>query len=172
MLQFKTLIIMKKILFVLAFVFGTLYSNNISAQDYNSAIGLRLGSPIAASYKTFLNEAGAIELFVGFRSHGIIGFRSNSVYFGGLYQHHFDIPAVEGLRWYIGGGVAGQLYSYSFTNTTDFYLNIALNGGAEYTFADIPLALSVDYVPLIGIIGGGGFYGGWASFNARYILNR
>lgn len=163
---------MKKILFVFALCIGIFSMNNASAQDYKSGIGLRLSSPIAASYKTFLNDAGAVELLVGIRSYGLIGYRNTSFYFGGLYQHHFDISSVDGLRWYIGGGAIGQVHSYSFTNNTNFYLNLALNGGVEYTFADIPLAVSVDYIPLIGVLGGGGFYGGWAAASARYIINR
>lgn len=163
---------MKKILFTLAFIVGLSYFNNVSAQNYQSAIGLRLSSPVAVSYKTFLNEAGAIELLVGYRTWGAFGFRTSSLYFGGLYQHHFDIPSVSGLQWYIGGGVVGQLYSYRYLNESDFGLNLALNGGLEYTFQDIPLVLSADYVPLIGIVGGHGFYGGWGAVSARYILNR
>lgn len=40
-----------------------------SAQDYASAVGLRLGYPISLSFKTFLGGGpGAVEAFVNYRS--------------------------------------------------------------------------------------------------------
>jgi hypothetical protein len=41
-----------------------LFSNAIHAQEYKSAIGLRLGYPVSVSYKTFLNPMRLSYLLV------------------------------------------------------------------------------------------------------------
>ena len=49
------------LLLVLGMVIG--FNQSASAQEYKSAIGLRLGYPLSVSYKTFLNDkAGNIGL--------------------------------------------------------------------------------------------------------------
>src|SRR6188768_1136444 len=84
-------------------------SNGLKAQTYHSAIGLRLGSPIAASYKFFISDPGAIELYLGFRSYGL-GYTFIDP--GAMFQYHKPISSVEGLSWYVGGGASLYLYSY------------------------------------------------------------
>ncbi|MDX2067050.1 MAG: hypothetical protein SFV55_01425 [Haliscomenobacter sp.] len=60
---------MKKLFFLFAFLGAVLFSNAIHAQAYNSAIGLRLGYPTSVSYKKFLTESNAIEIFAGYRGY-------------------------------------------------------------------------------------------------------
>ena len=57
---------MKKLTILLLLVFSCLYTT-VQAQDYKSAIGLRLGYPWSISYKQFLNDRGAFEVFGGMR---------------------------------------------------------------------------------------------------------
>lgn len=154
---------MKKILIFSLVLIGLSFS--VEAQDYQAAAGLRLGYPLSASYKTFLNESSAIEGYVGFRSRS--GFTQLSI--TGAYQIHTDLQDVEGLQWYYGGGA-----SVNFANSLTY---LGLHGylGLSYTFEDTPLNLSVDWVPSIFIGGGGvfnGFGGGYGALAARYILNR
>ncbi len=92
---------MKKLLFVVLFAFGCFFAAQ-AQQNYKSAIGLRLGYPISVSYKTFISEPGAIEVFAGFRSWNYYSWFN----VGALYQHHFAITSVEGLDWYVGGGAS------------------------------------------------------------------
>jgi hypothetical protein len=72
------------------------------AQGYKSAIGLRLGSPLSVSFKTFITEPGAIEANVGFRSYGFSGYRYSWINLSAAYQHHFpiDVSGIGGnLQW-------------------------------------------------------------------------
>ena len=56
---------MKKLFFTLAIMFACFAA--FSQANYKSAIGLRLGYPASISFKTFVNEKGAFEGFLGYR---------------------------------------------------------------------------------------------------------
>lgn len=139
------------------------------AQDYKSAIGLRLGSPLSVSYKTFISDKGAFEGVAGFRSY--VGYSWFNV--GAYYQHHNDISSVGGLRWYYGAGA--NIYFWSFdSGITGSSTSIGISGvlGLDYKFSDIPLNLSVDWIPTFFVNGYGDRFGaGYGALAARYVLN-
>lgn len=147
-------------------------SYSADAQDYKSAIGLRLGYPLSVSYKTFINDKGAIELTAGYRSWTYY----NWFNFGAYYQHHMAIKSVDNLSWYIGGGA--NAYVWSFDN--DYYPNndfssfsLGISGviGLDYKFANIPLNISLDWIPTFFVNGfGDGFGGGYGGVAVRYVL--
>ena len=163
---------MKKLALLFSMLFLLAISNGLKAQGYQSALGLRLGSPIAASYKFFISEPAAVELYVGFRSYGI-GYTFINP--GAMYQYHFPITGVDGLQWYVGGGASVYLYNYRNNYCPDcdgiaFGLNGAL--GLDYKFANAPINLSADWLPTIVIAGNfSGFGGGYGALSARYTLN-
>lgn len=142
-----------------------------SAQRYSSAVGARLGYPLSLSYKTFVSESTAVE--------GILGYRGFSGYswitIGAALQKHNAIGDVDGLAWYYGGGASVFLFNFDNdffgdnSSTTSFGIQGYL--GLDYRFADIPLNLSVDWVPTFFVNGfGSGFGGGYGALAARYIL--
>ncbi|MFN4079359.1 MAG: hypothetical protein ACK4NS_00535 [Saprospiraceae bacterium] len=161
---------MKKLIFSLIFVGAcALYAQ---AQDYKSAIGLRLGYPASVSYKTFISDAGAIEAFVGFRRWSNYGWMNVA----GLYQHHFPINDLDGLRWYVGGGASAFFWNYSNSfigdNSTSTSFGILGVLGLDYKFANAPVNLSVDWIPVFSLNGfDSGFGGGYGALSARYTLN-
>jgi hypothetical protein len=164
---------MKKIALLFAFLFALSLSNDMKAQgNFQSALGLRFGAPLAASYKFFISDPAAIELYLGFRSYSV-GYTFLNP--GAMYQYHFPINGVDGLNWYVGGGASLFLYSFD-----DGYcagcdgLAFGINGvlGLDYTFADAPINLSVDWLPTIVIAGDfAGFGAGNGALSARYVLN-
>lgn len=161
---------MKKLLFLFAFAFCCFFGAQ-AQKNYNSAIGLRLGYPLSISYKQFISEPGAIEIFAGFRNYSSY----NWFNVGGLYQHHFDIPSVEGLNWYVGGGASIYFWSYDFDlpgdDDTNTSIGILGNLGLDYKFANAPINLSADWVPAFFVNGyGSGFGGGYGALSARYTL--
>lgn len=143
--------------------------SNISSQDFDSAVGLRVGYPLSVTFKKFISESNAIEAYAGYR--GFLGVRSLSL--NGAFQIHKDIEAVEGLQYYFGGGASVVMWSVTYGTSTT---SLGLQGyiGASYTFADIPLNLSVDWIPTLflnGLAGyGRGFSPDYGSVAARYIL--
>lgn len=152
---------MKKIALLFSMLFILAFAQKAMAQDYKSAIGLRLGYPFGVTYKTFLNEKGALDLFVGTRYSGFT--------VGGMYQVHSPISDVAGLQWYWGVGALASFYSY-YDNEND--TSIGVNGavGLDYKFADAPFNLSLDIMPAFMF---GGYYDGfeiWGGLSARYVI--
>lgn len=164
---------MKKLILLFVLISGFAFSSQMQAQDYKSAIGLRFGYPLSVSYKTFLNETNALDLFVGYR-----GYSGIYSYFalGGFYEFVNDIEGVEGLAWYYGFGASVQFFSYENLPYLDdqgsFGVGVSGIIGLDYTFPDAPITLGLDFAPTIRFGGwDDGFYA-WGALSARYILSR
>ncbi len=159
----------KKLTLVIALVLGCFLA--AYSQNYKSAIGLRLGYPISVTYKHFISDPGAIEIFAGFRSWTYYSW----VNVGALYEHHMPISSVEGLQWYFGGGASAFFWTYKdlFAGDRGSSTSIGIMGalGLDYKFASAPVNLSVDWLPIFFVNGyGNGFGGGYGAFSARYTL--
>ncbi|HKK80026.1 MAG TPA: hypothetical protein VJ933_10370 [Phaeodactylibacter sp.] len=171
---------MKNLVLLLFMASFLCFSQAAKAQEYNSAIGARLGSPFSASYKNFISEQGAIELFGNFRTRGVLtSYRWTRLGVGGAYQHHFDleIEELEGLKWYVGGGATAYFWTYSndgfFDDSDNLTFGVQGYVGLDYAFEDAPVNLSLDWVPTI-LLGNGyvsGFGAGYGALSIRYILN-
>lgn len=164
-----------KFLFFSLALMGTI---TLSGQTYKSAIGARIGSPLSASFKTFISDDSAIELFINYRSDNV-GFDVNwrRFGFGGAWQKHTPINAVDGLSWYAGGGATAYYWSWSndvfFSDYNNFTFGIQAYGGVDYAFDNIPLNISVDWVPTFFINGYiRGFGADYGAISVRYILGR
>ena len=160
---------MKKVIFTLAMAMGFTFA--AYSQDYNSAIGLRLGYPTSVSYKKFISEKGAIEAFAGFRSYSLY----NWFNVGGLYEHHGALPSIaDGLSWYFGGGASVFFWSYDDGFVGDGSTSVGILGtlGLDYKFEDAPINISVDWLPIFFLNGYGDSFGGrYGALSVRYVLN-
>ncbi len=145
---------------VLVFVLVGMSMTSAQSQNYDKAIGVRLGYGIGVSGKMFISESSAIE----------VGARFFTDYTGifGLYQIHNDIDAVEGLQYYYGGGVNVGIYGLGYGGSnTAFGIMGAL--GLDYKFDDLPINVSVDWLPTFALSGYGfGAYNGGIA--VRYVL--
>ena len=166
---------MRKLVFLVSICAMAFFAlpQQAQAQYYQTAIGARLGSPLAASFKHFLSEDGAVEAFAGFRGYSTYSW----VVAGAAYQIHKPIDAVDGLQWYFGGGVAIYFWTFDniFVGDRSTNTSFALQGylGLDYTFSDAPVNLSVDWVPTFWLNGfGSGFGGGFGALAVRYVLNQ
>lgn len=155
---------------VLAFL--SICSTTQAQVDYKTAVGGRLGYPLAASFKQFINDSHAFEVYVGARWYS--GYSWTSV--SGAYLVHKPIDSVDGLNYYFGGGAS--VYFWSFGNGIEFNgfnttsVGIQAYGGLDYKFEDLPLNISVDWIPTVFINSFiTGFGGGFGSVAARYTLN-
>lgn len=164
---------MKKIALLFSMLFVLAFAQKAMAQDYKSAIGLRFGYPLSVTYKTFLNESNALDLFAGFR-----GYSGIYSYFtvGALYEIHKPISDVDGLSWYFGPGASVQFFNYDDAYTFgdddlgDFGFAVSGVIGLDYKFASAPVNLSLDVMPTLRFGGwDDGFYAWWA-LSARYVL--
>jgi len=159
---------MKKTILAMAIALLGL-TGSVGAQNFQSAIGARLGRPLAVSYKMFISEPGAVELFGG------LGYYGGDTYLNAnaAYEHHLAFPNVDDLSWYFGGGGGVSIWSGLIrpASAPGASLNIFGVLGLDYTFRDIPLNLSLDWMPTF-VTGSylGGFRPGYGALAARYVL--
>ncbi|ASB49223.1 MULTISPECIES: hypothetical protein [Marinilabiliaceae] len=115
------------------------------------AIGLRFGGGnlvgAEISYQTPFN-GDRLELDLGIKSSSHWSHWSLT----GIYQWVWQIEG--GFYWYAGVGPSIGNRSYSGPGYRDdgMFLAAALNAGVEYNFEEIPLQLSVDIRPELGLI--------------------
>ena len=147
-----------------------LFTNSLNAQDYKSAIGLRLGIYNGVTFKTNLSETGALEFFGTARFAS--GFRWLTV--TGLYEYTQPIKDVDGMRWYVGGGLSAFNYSYDFSGTSDGFTTFGITGiaGIEYTLKEAPINFSLDWSPTFLFKSEYGFTGNYFALSARYVIGR
>jgi hypothetical protein len=159
-------------LLLLAFTFMGADHLQAQGREYGTAVGLRLGYPLSFTAKKFLNEDAAVEGYIGFRGFGTYSW----VNISGAYQIHNPIDAVEGLQWYYGGGASVFFFNFDNNfigdNSTNTSFGIQGYLGLDYTFADVPISVTADWIPTFFINGfGNGFSGGYGTLGVRYILN-
>jgi hypothetical protein len=164
---------MKKITLLFSMLFVLALSSQVKAQvqDYSKALGIRLGYPFSVTFKTFINDAAAIEAYAGFAGYTGYGYFN----LGAMYQYHRAIEGVDGLAWFYGGGASLQFWSYD-SGYDGGSLIIGINGvlGLDYKFPDAPINLSVDWTPTF-FIGNtysefNSFSAGYGALSARYVL--
>lgn len=160
---------MKKIILSLIVVCTTLVS--LQAQDYKTALGVRLSSSNAMvnnsiSFKQFISEKVAIE--------GLFSF-GDPLAIGALLELHKPLAAA-GLSWYYGGG--GYL---AFTKKYDANKqrevtdpNFGAQGvvGLDYKFNNIPLNISLDWKPELNIVSDINFEPAAIGFTARFTFGK
>jgi hypothetical protein len=156
---------MKKLLCI-AVVVLCLASRGWTQTTYDNSIGIRLGTGyydiFSASFKTFISSSpSALEFDLGFKpqSYGY-GLDAFNLSFSAAYQYHFDIAAVPGLRWFIGGGLSAY---NTFVSSNQYYqsgfgMGVFPTGGADYKIAKIPLAVSLDFRPTFGFVRPNDYY--------------
>jgi hypothetical protein len=161
--------------FILFSFFVLLCALPASAQNYKGAVGLRLGYPGSVSAKFFTSERLAVEGFVGTRGYRYYRWVSGGL--GLLYHTPLEIEGIEGLSYYYGAGVNAYFWSYDdgYFNDDDRNVSFGIAGylGLDYAFEEIPLNITVDWVPTVFINGVlGGFGGGYGAIGVRYIFSR
>jgi hypothetical protein len=148
------------------------FSAALEAQDYSKAIGGKVGYGLIGSYKQFLNEKAAIDIFGGIRWGGLAG--------GVYYLIHNPFPSIDNLTWYWGGGASITTWNYGYVGYTS-YFELGLSGvlGLDYAFDDLPLNLSVDWAPTFVVFDSYDYPGnynrfrsGYGAVSIRYILSR
>ncbi|MEP7143608.1 MAG: hypothetical protein ABI707_12090 [Ferruginibacter sp.] len=159
--------------FLFVFV-STVLSFSLKAQEYKTAVGIRLGpsSPAIApgfTIRHFLDEKHAVE--------GIVGI-NDGIGICALYEWHQPVATVEHLQWFVGaGGYAAYRNNTSFIeesgnvrkNNTS-YVGAAGIIGVDYKFQDIPLNISIDWKPELNIVESVGFEASGIGFSARFTF--
>jgi hypothetical protein len=131
---------MKKLITTL---FIAVFALTISAQEYNNAVGIRLGYDNGISGKHFFMPNNAVE--------GIMSFSPYTFKLTGLYQYQQAFLDVDHFDWYVGLGThIGSITDRSKQKGDHAFLFGAdLIAGVEYVFPTAPFALSLDWKPSI-----------------------
>ena len=150
---------MKKTGFVAALILSLFISiNNLQAQDYKTAVGIRISSQDAAvnnsiSLKQFLSNDIAIE--------GLLSF-GDPVTLGILILKHKPL-GIGGINWFYGGGA---YFGFSGVRKTGLQGDI----GLDYKASTLPLNLSIDWKPEINLKDDFSFEPAAVALSARFVL--
>ncbi|MFT4534808.1 MAG: hypothetical protein ACJA1A_001252 [Saprospiraceae bacterium] len=159
---------MKNLFLVLIIFLGGVVTSQ--AQDYNSAIGLRLGYPTSITYKKFVSESNAFEIYGGLRGIG----NGTSIRANAAYLIHNELGDTERLKWYYGAGVGVAFYRFNNgfgTGSSNTSLTVSGYIGLEYTLEDVPVSFSLDWNPTYFLGGfGSGFGADGGALAVRYVL--
>ncbi len=152
---------MKRIIITALLLLALALTSNVKAQnDYDTAIGFRLGYYNGLTLKHFVSGAGAVE--------GILFTRAYYGWtLGVLYEHHTPFFDVKQMNWYFGGGAYAGFYD---THTT---IGLVGDLGLEYTFKSAPFCISLDWQPYIPVINPhkyNGFIGDGGALSIRYTF--
>ena len=162
---------MKKLFFLFLVAAALATSQNASAQEYKTALGVRLSSSNAiqnnsVSLKYFLNEKTAIE--------GLFTF-GDPLALGALVEFHKPLSSAGLTYFYGAGGYVGFLKKLN-TNTqkTNTEANFGAQGviGLDYKFTNIPLNISLDWKPELNIVSDINFEPAAIGFSARFTFGK
>lgn len=151
---------MKRVLWsfiFLCFVLGARAQKN-PKPFYKTGVGARF-FPLGFSVKSMTNQRNGFEVVGYFRE----GFRVT-----GLYERHGILNEAQNLKWYIGGGA--HVGFANKENGSDVKLGIDGVIGLDYKFLRLPLNISLDWQPSLGLGDGDGFIGNWGGIGVRFTL--
>ncbi len=134
----------------------------VSAQNYRTGLGIRLGTESGLSLKHFFAPSNAVE--------GILGVSKYHFQLTGLYEYQRPIPGAPGLNWFLGlGAHIGSIYYKDYNNR--LLLGADFIAGIEYSFPVAPFSLGLDWKPAVNFVGNWNDY--WYApfaFTARYTF--
>lgn len=156
---------MKKI--GLTFILGICLLALGQAQDYNTGIGVRGGFANGLTLKHFIGPKTALE--------GIIASRWRGLELTGLFEIHNQAFKTERLKWYYGFGGHVGFWNGKYTKWGESqysYTVVGIDGilGLEYSFAEIPFNIGIDWKPAFNFVGYSGFWADGGAVSFRFIF--
>ena len=156
LLQRKTL--MKKIGIIFSFVFFGYASQNLQAQDYKTALGIRISSVDAVvnhsiTFRQFITESFAAEGLLSFSDPGAFGILLES----------FKPIGGQSFSWFWGAGPY-----VGFSENYKFGVQGAL--GLDLKFPSLPVNLSIDWKPELNITKVFSFEPAAVGLSARFVF--
>lgn len=130
----------KRLLFVIAALMLCFGANAQGFNGKRQAIGIRGGWGAELSYQRYVAPENRFE--------GTIGVNRFGFSVEGIYHWMSDInsSAPGEFKWYAGAGIGLGAWSHK-DYKTGFSTGVPGQIGIEYSFAKVPLMLSVDYRP-------------------------
>ena len=136
----------------------------ISAQNYRTGIGARVGFFNGVTVKHFLSPSNALE--------GIVNFRWGGAVVTGLYEWQQPIRSAPGLDYYLGlGAHIGFFDKYKWDHDQSTVFGADLVVGLEYTFPTAPFSIALDYKPAFNFIGDTHVWADGLGLSLRFNIN-
>jgi hypothetical protein len=148
-----------KKLILTVFIGILLFSGNLTAQGYQTGLGIRFGGLTSGlTVKSFLSKTSAIE--------GILSVGHKNFIVTGLYEMHsqIDHSSLFKVFYGIGGHVGffqdGGTYYYHDTRLYTGSTVAGVDGiiGLDYKFRTTPINISMDFKPFVDFFNGGIVY--------------
>lgn len=135
---------MKKLLsFILIMaLFGTMGLKAQSSYIWAGGLGIDFSSDftfVGPSGKYFFSEEHAIQ--------AELTFESNVTGITALYEYHQEFAGAEGLKWFVGGGPSLLFFGRGIGTE----LALRPTAGLDYKIANVPLAISFDWRPIVAL---------------------
>jgi len=127
---------------IMALIVLTAFAQGASAQakgsSYKTALGVKFYPGAGITLKHFVKSNAALE--------GIAYFSNKGFRITGLYELHYDLLQVEGLKWYVGPGAHVGFYDDKYYDGNTYF---GIDGilGIDYKIKGAPLNLSLDWNP-------------------------
>ncbi|MEL6649311.1 MAG: hypothetical protein AAFQ87_00755 [Bacteroidota bacterium] len=151
-------------LLLLSTLLSVLSLSSLKAQDYDTAIGIRLGSANGVSLKHFVNQSTAVE--------GMLVYRRNGFRLIGMAVGHVPLGRNTDTYLYFGGG--GHVGYNNLLNAERSHYQVAgIDGmlGIEFGLPNHNASLAFDIKPMYELMGGRGFSGNNGGVTLRFWLN-
>lgn len=160
---------MKKVLAIFSFLILMLAAGQAQAQEYNTAVGVRISPFWGVTAKHFINSTDAVE--------GILHSRWNAFKLTALWERHTQAFDEPGLNFYYGlgahlGASGNRYYNDRFAGGGRFILGLDGILGLEYTIQDqaVPLNISLDWKPTFDFAPFAHFWGSELALSVRYTF--
>ncbi len=162
---------MKKIVIAVLLTASIGMFNNLSAQDYKTALGVRLSSSSAMqnnsiSIKHFISAKTAIE--------GLFSF-GDPLALGALVEFYKPLTP-SGLTYFYGaGGYISFIKKVNINSSkTSTDPNFGAQGiiGLDYKFSNVPLNISLDWKPELNLVSNINFEPAAIGFSARFTFGK
>ncbi len=156
---------------LVSFIIAAVASLSASAQEYRSALGVRLSSSSAiqnnsVSFKQFISGHTAIEALFTF---------GEPLALGALIEVHKPLAAA-GLSYFYGAGgylaFEKNINPVTLKESRDTYVGAQGAIGLDYKFNNLPLNLSLDWKPELNIVSDLNFEPAAIGFTARFTFGK
>lgn len=145
---------------------GDVPRNEITSAQYKTAVGAKVSSGIAFSYKKFVTNTNAAE--------GMVMYFNKGVRLIGLYEFHFyNIEGLNGLAWYVGPGVHVGVWFPKFKEENGGPVDLGIDGafGLDYKIPNTRFNVSLDWQPGFSILGNAGIQPQFGGLGIRYVID-
>lgn len=115
-------------------------TSTLNAQNYNTSLGVRLGYDSGLTLKHFFTPENATEF--------ILSISPRYFQLTGMYEYQQPVPGSSDLSWVVGVGAhLGGIHHDKDKYRSNLLLGVDLMAGLEYSIAQTPYAVGLDWKP-------------------------